>query len=397
MGSPLEHLPGEDRREWLLDRLADLCEWRGYAPLVTAPLLEPSDRFFPDRWTDTPASVARLARRLLAYAGLGDLGVMVHVVDDRTPEQRHGRLGASAPHRRVAAWFAGIEDDTCLFGVFRGALHGADDLVGALCHEVAHAWRRANGVEVADRDSEEKLTDLTTIHLGMGILTTNASYRYRAGAVEEGPTKGHTWSHRTLGYLDPVDMSFLLAAQCHVRGLERAELRRIANSLEVNQGAYFRAALAHFEDSDEALASRLGIPSRDEWPAPPDLEALTGPLEDSEEIEEDLDGDGDDSETSHSRAEPARLPAAGRVLAARVSDQSIPLTIAGFVAGIAAEAAFGSYGFSLIAAVPFGWWLGRRKKTLHCPTRGCSAAVLREGESCATCGAIVFDEDHPWT
>lgn len=133
---------------------------------------------------------------------------------------------------------------------------------------MAHTWREVHGLTTADRDIEERLTDLTTVYLGFGLLTTNGAYLYRAGGVYEG-TKAYTqWSHTRGGYLGPEAMSFLLAVQVKARGLGWFARRRLAGQLETNQAAFFRWALGKLGDANE-LRGALGIGTNRELPRSP--------------------------------------------------------------------------------------------------------------------------------
>src|SRR5262249_25485950 len=157
-------------------------------------------------WQPDLASMRRLATRLLGYAGLDRLRVRIEPFesDDPTPSAITGAVaGASAHHVGAAAFFAGIDGDTCLFGADTRLFDDPDRLVAALAHETAHAFRTFHGLCVKDRDEEERLTDLTTIYLGFGVLTTNASYRYRASGRMMGSMTVTEWSHEALGYLSP--------------------------------------------------------------------------------------------------------------------------------------------------------------------------------------------------
>lgn len=55
-------IPAPAERAWLVDELAALTAAVGWQRLVGAPVLEPTPRWFPDRWTPDAAGVRRLAR-----------------------------------------------------------------------------------------------------------------------------------------------------------------------------------------------------------------------------------------------------------------------------------------------------------------------------------------------
>jgi hypothetical protein len=283
------NLPPEQVQAYLIRELTALLQLRGSAPFVSAPLLEPRSEHFPDQWRADELGVERLALRLLGYAGLSDLGVEVELFAGEIEVESVAGDGTAAAwsHHGAAAWFAGIEDGRCLFGANAAKLDSPEVLAGVMAHEVAHAFRHHHGLNLRKREVEEPLTDLTTIYLGFGILTTNVSYRYRASGGMQGSYTRTEWSHESIGYLAPEAMSFLLACQVVARDLPAAEARRIASLLETNQAAYFREAWNAL-DRDE-LRERLKLPPPGTWPAvreprpqafdtsgdppPPDLEA----------------------------------------------------------------------------------------------------------------------------
>jgi hypothetical protein len=246
-------------QDYLIRELTALIHAHGFAPFVSAPLLEPRAAHFPDRWRPDELGVERLARRLLTYAGLPDLDVDVELFESEIAVEKLAADGSVADwsHQGAAAWFDGIHEGRCRFGANTAKLATPDVLVGVMAHEVAHAFRHRHGLNLSKREVEEPLTDLTTVYLGFGVLTTNASYRYRASGEMRGAYTRTEWSHQSLGYLPPEAMSFLLACQVVARGLPASEARRIAALLEINQAAYFRAAYKTL-DRDELVSNGCG-------------------------------------------------------------------------------------------------------------------------------------------
>lgn len=258
----------EHERAWLLERSTELIRAAGFEGYVTAPLVLPDARSFPEPWTADARSVRRVALRLLGYAGL-ELGVEVEVFagERRTEFDAHG-VEQVVGHEGAAAWFAGIDAGVCLFGCEADQLGDPTGVVAAMAHEVAHAFRRHHGLEVDDHELEERLTDLTTIYLGFGVLTTNAALRHRsAGLFDVGTMVGHTWSRKQLGYLPPAAMAYALALWHFVRGDDAADRKAIMRVLEPNQAAWFKRALASLRDDAGAGALLDGLPARASWPA----------------------------------------------------------------------------------------------------------------------------------
>ena len=387
----VELIPPEGEREWVLDALRGLVEACGHAQLVSTPVVLPSERCFPDRWSPDAGGVRRLALRILRYAGLSELDVQVEMFDDgRTADLRlePGAIVRTQAHEGAAAWFAGIVDDTCLFGAHVSLLGDPGGVTAALAHESAHAFRYARELVVEDRDLEECLTDLSTIYLGLGVLTANASLRHRSWSIGGGGTSlgGHAWSTQHLGYLSPQAMCFALAVFERVRERGAAERRAIVDALETNQAGFFKAARRWLEREFEgvaALRERIGLPEPSSWPAPVRLEALLGPAG-----AEDDDGEAEPAVVRSERdwnvgGRVFRVPLApspmfGFMIVAAAVVASVPLfdaaqellAIAVIVAGVVAA-----------RRIP------RRFPRYECST--CNGLVRRDDSRCALCGGTV--------
>ncbi|MBL8624000.1 MAG: hypothetical protein JNK64_22015 [Myxococcales bacterium] len=246
-------LPSHLEREWLWAALQTLIDARGAAAFLTAPLLLPDPAHFPDRWTPDEAGVAAIARRLLAHAGLGHLDASVELFVEPTEVREVGRDGhaAATSHAGAAAWFRGIRGGRCEFGAEVGKLDDPLGLVGAMAHEVAHAFRRHHRLEHRDHDHEEKLTDVTTIYLGTGVLTTAAATRY---LTRHDDRLGSSYATARQGYLAAHEMAFLLASQLVLRGYDAGTVRWYARQLPANQAATVRAACAELTAAQVADA-----------------------------------------------------------------------------------------------------------------------------------------------
>jgi hypothetical protein len=280
----MELLPPAEERVSLLERLAAYLGEHGTTSWLVAPILEPTNRWFPDRWEPTSQGVERLAMRLLRYAGHS----LETIADPRAaPDETES---CSLAHR-MPVWLDHVSDTTCILGFDEADLLDAEAAVAATCHAVAHLVqtrrtheaRRECGYRSAPRRAElpvealEELTDLVTIELGFGVLTTNATERHRSRQASETRVSSSVRVHR-MGTLSPQAMSFLLAAEVVSRGLRRTARRRIVGQLEPNQAACFAKACDYLERLVPSLSAKLRLPPTEEWPAPADLEALTSPL-----------------------------------------------------------------------------------------------------------------------
>lgn len=264
----MARLPTSSEQEWLLSELGRLIAQRGWTTWREGVLRLPTDDHFPDPWSPDVAGLDRLSRRLLGYAGLGDLRVRLSVFDgDRTVDGVSATGEASYRHHGAAAWFAGIDGRYVNFGcASRELAEAGEGLVGVMSHEVAHAYRHVHGLVEDDTMLEECLTDLTTVYLGFGV-TVNNTYRYRSFADARGAQLFSGYRTSQAGYLAPQAMSFLFACWILGRRHDCWQTWRLLRWLEPNQRGFVKAALRELRPA-EALERRL---SGDGDPPPIDL------------------------------------------------------------------------------------------------------------------------------
>lgn len=367
-------LPDEAEQEYLLLGLAKLIRQRGSRTFLTAPLLLPEPEHWPDPVEPRGRGVAVLLRRLLSYAGMGALGVEIEVgakraldlVDDPSNSVEN-------PLHRAAGWFKGIEDGVCHFGVSNSSLRDEESLIGTLGHEVAHAYREQHGLCVANRDTEEQLTDLTTVYLGFGFFTLQSSYRFSTGGYSEsGQRLAYEW--QTLGYLRPGQLAFLLAAQLVIRKRGDEELARVVAALGHNHAdALERAHEKLFRDRLNLL-ELLQLPPEADWPEPEALATLLKPLEPATVRVSD-----------HAAVEQEWVKerkVAFRVRGDRAKQGLAVGCFLGFLSFLIDGV--GLYMWLLIpAAGAFGYWFGRGIGSPFCSS--CDHSVGREQALCTFC------------
>jgi hypothetical protein len=253
-------LPAREQQERLADGLSRLVERGGDGPFLTNPIVLPTPANFPDPIPRTVGELRRLIGTLLAYAGLGDLGVEIHLYDSKRPYRVLDDEGRERPppHEGAAAYFAGISRGVCQFGLDLATLGDAERVLGILAHEVAHAYREHHRLTVMTRQTEEELTDLTTVYLGFGVLTLNASYVSRSSGRLVGSMVTHSYQVGRTGYLAPEDMAFLLALQVVARGVDRAAMAQLVDELAPAQQSMFGAARRLLLPDAADVAARFG-------------------------------------------------------------------------------------------------------------------------------------------
>lgn len=254
----MQYLPNEKEQQWLLWAMKSVVLARGYEQLAVRPIIEPTRRFFPERWRFSQSGLEALTRKLLGYAELDHLDLRIDTYSER--EELY-RLPERHSCGSTAGLFLGIEQGCAMFAFNVDAPSDMAYIAGVMGHEVAHAYRAFHALAVDDRSEEELLTDVTTIYLGFGILAANSSYRYRTA----GDWGYQSWSTVTTGYLSPQGFAYLLGAQLLLRGLVWRQPRRLLRHLEPNQRAFTRAAIKKLRPLAHYLPKTLGTPPTAEW------------------------------------------------------------------------------------------------------------------------------------
>ncbi len=379
-------LPPPPARAWLLDQLAALVRARGVGPLCTAPLVEPTPEFFPDPWSGGEASVRRLARRLMRYAGLDDVPVAVTVVDQGTaPEAGTGGVA-----------FDGLRKGTIELVVQSVTLRDPGLLVPAMARAVASAYRRVHRLPTGDDARHERLVDVTAVYLGFGRLTANATLRHSGSAGGWG--RRGTRTRTRLGVLDPQSVGFLLAAQLHARGVVGKPLRAVLRTLESNPAAFVRAALPVLEGMVPPLAERLALPPRETWPPVPALATLTAPLPndgpDDDAVEERKDEDrgvqGMNAGRPVFRVERSMALRLGKMLA-------LPIAMLGMVVSrmqMGFEVPMWQAGAAAAVLGLLGLAIGRLVPDRRCSEPKCGQALTVDATECPRCGGTVMGVIH---
>jgi hypothetical protein len=367
---PALELTDHDRVE-LLHELAELIAIRGHERFVAWPIVQPAAAFLPDRWEPTLAGVAILLRRLMLYANV-DLPAELVAFNRESSEH----------HPDAPAWFAGIENGVCRFGIDIHEISDPQRLIACLCHEIAHAYRALHLLEDEDRQVEERLTDLTTVYLGFGVFAANGAEQYR----KSGGYGFTQWSSSSLGYLDAETLCFLLAAQLVTR---RENHREYVRHLEPNQAGYVRSYCELLTECRDDLLERLTLPPEAGWSAKIERTRFTGALsEDAVDVRIEEDA---------SLQKSAPLSNEGRPVF-RVRDSSARTAIlcyvggtAGAVAGLIASMITDSYSFvavGLVLGIVFALTFGRNAPD-YCSGPGCHKRLAAGDNTCPSCGGTI--------
>src|SRR5690606_26414217 len=202
-----------------------------------------------------------------------------------------------------------------------------------------------------------------------------------------------------LGVLSPQSMCFLLAAQLHARIAPRSERQRIGRLLQANQGAFLRHSYAALERAEPPVSQQLGLPPQDQWPAPPDLAALTIPFsgdddDDAPEVRRDEDPGvaGVNAGKPVFRVERSMAARLGRTLGMGA------LMLGGVVAGMKGGLQLDAGTIPMIALTlgVSGFVLGRFLRESRCSEPRCGAPIAPGQSECPRCqGTVVGTIHHP--
>jgi hypothetical protein len=372
----------DDERGWLLDQLRDLIAACGPETFVAARVVQPVPEHFPDRWKPDGAGLQVVARRLLWHAGLGRLRARVKDARVRDPV-RGGTL-------RRSSWAADLVDDVLQIELLE---LGTDDLVGILTHDIGQAYRQAHRLDQArvspfrsapaqDGPTDDELAEqaalgsLTTVYLGLGLLSANASHAVQHGGEVAGNVHTVEWQTTMAGGLPMEPLVFLCAVHAVVR--DDAEEYR---GLLPNQRDLFRHLVAELTPRRPELLRRLRLPDEDSWPA-----------ERSDPVIPFTDEVYQESATP-SEVEDERWNRGRPVFRVR-RHRAWLFGGLGIAVGTAGGMAIG-WSWVLTSAVvtaALGFWAGRGSRIDYCSDARCGARLTPDLEVCPGCGGQVAGE-----
>ena len=202
----------DDQRQWIDQRFTWLRQEFGDDRL-SAPVVTPTDEFFPGRYSATAEGAAMLLDRLCTYMGVDrnrlDLQLYTSPSADPVPAafnptlRRDYALGAFQEEQgRITIWLE------------QSRLDEPHSVVSTLAHELGHVHLLADKRCDPTTPDHEPLTDLLTVYFGLGVFTANNAIRevnWRSGNVEG-------WSLSRQGYMNIAEHAYALALYARARG-----------------------------------------------------------------------------------------------------------------------------------------------------------------------------------
>ena len=154
----------EDKLRWLSVELPDNV-------FTGRRLVLPTPEFFPGRFDRSKATVAPLLERVCEYMGVAPTRIAVTFVDE-DPDPLH-LVNAAGQRMPTTAGTYERGHERHAVCLSRSQLADPVMLLATMAHELAHVRLLGEGRIPSGTFDNELLTDLTVVHLGLGIFLAN--------------------------------------------------------------------------------------------------------------------------------------------------------------------------------------------------------------------------------
>ena len=229
-------------KEWVEERLEWLAEEFDDHAFNGRRIVLPTPEFFPDPYDGSKKAARWLFNRVCEYMDVVPELVKLRFKSDGGKVQLVNAAGDDVGYAAGTYGEDVIEIDT-------SGLPDPMGLVGTIAHELGHVKLLGEGRTMSEEYDNELLTDLTTVHFGLGIFTANKP----AHVV---PTQAR-WPGTTLfkpEYMTPPMYGWALAHLAWFRGEEKpawARHLKFHARAELNQGLRYL-----FKTADSAYKPR---------------------------------------------------------------------------------------------------------------------------------------------
>lgn len=207
---PKSPLTDEERR-WIDTKFAWLTT--EFGARSTAPVITPTEAFFPDDYDEKPEDVAKIFQRLCGYMGIDDKRVELSFY---TSDSADDYVNAFNPviSREYALGMYWEENGRAQIMLESSRLSEPMEVVATLAHELGHVLLLGEGRYSRDEPDHEPLTDLLTVYFGLGIFKANSVIR----EVNWSSGQWAGWSLSKQGYLSGPQCAYALARFAVARG-----------------------------------------------------------------------------------------------------------------------------------------------------------------------------------
>ncbi|MDB5310373.1 MAG: hypothetical protein JWO38_4575 [Gemmataceae bacterium] len=222
---------GTRDKAWVERRMLWLAGAFGIDRMRTAPVVLPTDEFFPDRYDADLPSARRCLDRVCGYMGIDPARIALEILPD---ESMPGAAGLYEIRGQSKIYVA------------QSQLAAPLRLIAVLSHELAHELLLKGRHLSTEVDDHEQITDLLPVFLGVGIFLANATIHTSAWSTGN----MSYWSISRSGYLSSITLGYALALFAFVRGESRP---RWANHLRTDAAVTLRAGLRYLRKTGDSL------------------------------------------------------------------------------------------------------------------------------------------------
>lgn len=192
--------------EWIESRWQWLVDTFGSDRIRSLPVILPTPEYFPDAYSETEDCARQMLNRIGHYMGVaeGRVELMVYF-EQGNVLGIHGFSGTDGLY-----W---DDQGRETIAVEISNLKNPGNLAAVLAHELGHVLLLGDKLIDAETEDHEPLTDLLTVCLGMGVITSNAAI------VEYNDNTALTirWVHSRRGYLSMPMYGYALACFAETR------------------------------------------------------------------------------------------------------------------------------------------------------------------------------------
>jgi len=147
---------------WVERRMAWLAATLGADRLKNAPVIEPTDEFFPEEYEQQTPDAERIFRKTCRWMSIDPQRVQLEIRERISEEDPLGQYFQGTPSRVL---------------VRSSELADPESLVATIAHELAHEVLLGGGHLQDNNEDLERLTDLATVYFGLGIFSANSKIR----------------------------------------------------------------------------------------------------------------------------------------------------------------------------------------------------------------------------
>jgi hypothetical protein len=157
-------------KDWMERRMLWLAQQFGWDRLRSVKVILPTPEFFPDPYHGSAEDATVILDRVCGYMGVDPQSIELALYEDRNPvHDEHGRQG-------TAGLYEGGQDHYRVW-VEVGNLDDPLALVATMAHELGHVHLLGRGRLTHEDKDHERVTDLLTVFLGMGVFSANSVIR----------------------------------------------------------------------------------------------------------------------------------------------------------------------------------------------------------------------------